>query len=64
MANMMTEMLKVLAEDVVVIHVAYQCGCVKTFGLDEVPVNTCPTHGAAMQSHTRERTKLDELHAV
>ncbi len=57
----MHTMLKTLAEDVIVIHIAYRCGCTRTYGEGETPKATCPEHGAGQVSFTRERMERDSL---
>lgn len=57
----MHTMLKTLAEDVIVTHIAYRCGCVRTYGEGDTPKATCPDHGAGQVSFTRERQTRKEL---
>jgi hypothetical protein len=58
---MMHTMLKHLAENVTVVHIAYRCGCTRTYGEGDTPKTSCPEHGAPQVSFNRERLKREQL---
>jgi len=58
MLTMITQLLTKLSEPVVLRHVAYRCGCVRTFDGKEATPGMCPEHKAGMTSHTEELVQI------
>lgn len=55
--NMNTQNGKVLPRYEKVIHIAFGCGCVRTFDTEQLTMVACPDHGDYIISTTEEMVR-------